>query len=281
MAEMRAQDAFREKGGEAWARLVERTDRQLVAYGRAACDALELAPGARVLDIGCGCGQTLLDLAARVGPSGRVTGVDVSEPMLAIARERCAGTAQIEIALGDAATHALPAASYDALFSRFGVMFFAEPIAAFTHLRRALAPGGKLAFVCWQGLEHNPWASVPLAAARRALPEAPLPPLLDPDLPGPFFFSDRARVERILSEAGFTDIALIPLELRTPLGGSLADAVDYLLQIGPTARLLADATPEQKSAVAAALSTALAPHLTPDGVAFQGAAWLVTAKNHP
>jgi SAM-dependent methyltransferase len=281
MAELRAEDAWRTQSGEAWVRLNARTDVQLQPYGQAVLAALDIRPGEAVLDVGCGCGQTLLELAERVGPNGHVTGLDISEPMLALARERAAGHPQIEILLGDAATHALPAARFDALFSRFGVMFFQDSVAAFATLRRALKPNGRLGFVCWQAPSLNPWVSLPLAAARGALPGAGWPPLFDPELPGPFYFSEPARVESILTGAGWSRVELRSLNVQSLLGGSrtLAEAVDYVYQSGPTARLLAEADPEHKPEVRRALEQALAPWVTADGVLCDGAAFVVTAQN--
>ncbi|HEY2407801.1 MAG TPA: methyltransferase domain-containing protein [Polyangiaceae bacterium] len=281
MPEIRAQDAFREKGGEAWAALNEQTDAMLAPYGRAALEALQASPGECVLDVGCGCGTTVLELAARVAPDGRVTGVDISEPMLALARKRCANNPQIELVLEDAALQSFAVASFDALFSRFGVMFFADPLAAFSRLRQALRPRGRLAFVCWQAMAANEWATVPLSAARRALPHAELPPLLNPDKPGPFFFADPKRVEQILRSAGFGNVRIEPFEVQTSLGaaGTLTDALSYVCQIGPTARLLAEVDPNLHDAARKALSDALAEYMTENGVQLRGAAFVVTASN--
>jgi SAM-dependent methyltransferase len=248
--------------------------------GRAAMAALPLAPGARVLDVGCGCGQTLLELADVVGPQGRVVGVDISPPMLARARELTAGRPEIEAVLADAQTHALPPASFDAIFSRFGVMFFQDARVAFANLRAALRPGGHLAFVCWQPIERNPWAGVPLAAVMRLRPGAPLPELLHADLPGPFYMGDPARIQAILSDAGFKAVDVAPWEGRIQFGGAmtLAEALDYGRQIGPAARAIADAPEAERPALEEALAAALAPFVTERGVWSDGAAWIVTAR---
>jgi len=166
---------FGEKAGAAWALLQERTDAYLDPLGRVAMALLQLHQGARVTDIGCGCGQTLLELAELVGPSGRVLGLDISQPMLARAQERAAPYGNVSVVLADAETYTFTPGSEDALFSRFGVMFFRDPSAAFTNLRRALRPGGQLAFVCWQELAKNPWATRPLEAVMRLLPESAMP----------------------------------------------------------------------------------------------------------
>jgi ubiquinone/menaquinone biosynthesis C-methylase UbiE len=272
--------AFRDRAGEAWVRLQERTDALIDPLGRVAIERLGPAPGARVLDVGCGCGQTLLELAELVGPEGRVVGIDVSEPMLGRARELTAGRPQIELLLADAQTHALPPASFDAIYSRFGVMFFDDARAAFANLRAAAKPGAPLAFVCWQELERNPWASLPLAAVRARLPEVALPEMLQRGRPGPFYFADRALVRAVLEGAGFRDVAFEPVERPLHLGGAMTldEAVDYCRQIGPAARTIAEAPEALRPTLEGALATSLAPFVGPRGVWIDGAALVVTAR---
>lgn len=276
----RADQAFTERAGQAWAKLQDRTDAMLDGLGRAALAALPLAPGASVLDVGCGCGQTLLELAEVVGASGRVVGVDISPPMLARARELTAGRPEVTVVLADAQAHAFPPGSFDAIYSRFGVMFFQDARAAFANLRAALRPGGRLAFVCWQPVERNPWAGVPLAAVMRLRPGAPLPELLHPDLPGPFYLGDPARIRAILADAGFSAIDVAPWQGRIHFGGAMnqAEALDYARQIGPAARAIADAPEAERPALEEALAAALAPFVGERGVWSDGAAWIVTAR---
>ncbi|HEY7373985.1 MAG TPA: methyltransferase domain-containing protein [Polyangia bacterium] len=276
----RASQSFIEKGGEAWARLQERTDALIDPLGRVAIERLAVAAGERVLDVGCGCGQTLLQLAERAGPSGHVLGVDISPPMLARAQERAAGRSTIALALGDAQTYAFAPAAFDAVFSRFGVMFFDDARAAFRNLRAAARPGGRLSFVCWQEISRNLWATRPLEAVMRLLPASALPDLLREGRPGPFFLSDPARVRAILGDAGWTDVSLEPVEMPLDLGGgaTLDEVVDYSFQIGPAARAMADAPEALKPALAAALREALAPFATARGVFMDGAAFVVRAR---
>jgi SAM-dependent methyltransferase len=240
-------------------------------------DRARIQPGTHVLDVGCGCGETTIELAGRVGPTGSVTGVDVSAPMLEAARARAAGLPQVRFEEGDAQTHPFPPGRYDLLFSRFGVMFFTEPATAFTNLRRALRPDGRVAFVCWQPLGVNEWMLVPLKAAAQHL-TLPAPPA--PDAPGPFAFGDPARVRDILTGAGFDQIALEPVETTLVIGGgqSLEDAVELLLELGPTAALLRDADPALRPRVAGAVGEALRPFAGPGGVRMAGAVWVVTAR---
>jgi ubiquinone/menaquinone biosynthesis C-methylase UbiE len=276
----RASQTFSDRAGEAWVRLQDQTDALTGPLGRAAIERLAPMAGERVLDVGCGCGQTLLELAERVGPSGHVHGVDVSPPMLARARERVAGEATISLDLGDAQKHAFEPVAFDAVFSRFGVMFFDDARAAFRNLRAAVRPGGRLAFVCWQSLEKNPWATLPLAAVMRILPPSAMPDMLRAGRPGPFSCGDPAHLRAILEGAGWKDVSLEPLEMPLHIGGAstLDEAVAYSLQIGPAARAMADARDELKPALASALRDALAPFAAPSGVFMDGAVWVASAR---
>jgi SAM-dependent methyltransferase len=274
--------AWSDASAAKWVRLQERTDAQLGALGLFVIDRLAPAPGERVLDVGCGAGQTVLQLAERVGSEGSVVGLDISAPMLARARERVseAGLSRVELVLGDAATQRFER-PFDVLFSRFGVMFFEDPVAAFANLRAALRPGGRLGFACWQAPERNPWVALPLDAARKIAPGQALPALLEPERPGPFFFSDPAFVERILSRAGFIEIAVEPRELDAPLGDArtLDEAVDFSLEIGPTARFVSEAEPALVPAMRAAVREALSAFVSERGVCVTMRMLLVTARH--
>src|SRR5881394_2941390 len=190
---------------EAWADVREPLERQLAPLGRRALAALAPRPGESVLDIGCGGGETALDLARSVAPDGTVVGVDLSAAVLAFARRAAKGCKRVRFVQADAQVFPFEAASFDAAFSRFGVMFFADPTAAFINIRRSLRPNGRLAFVCWRALEENLLDILPLRAA-----SAHLPPQSDhdPDAPGPFAFANPDRVRGILGVAGFEDIKI-------------------------------------------------------------------------
>jgi ubiquinone/menaquinone biosynthesis C-methylase UbiE len=268
---------WNESAGETWASLQDRLDRQLDGLGARAMAALAPQPGERVIDVGCGNGATSLALAQAVGPAGAVLGLDISRPMLAVARQRAAqaGLQQVEFREADAQTESLGAGGYDAVFSRFGVMFFADSAAAFANLRTALKPGGRLAFVCWRPLTENPWMTLPFAAAMKHLPALPEPP--DPNAPGPFAFADPERVRAILAAAGFSAVAIRPHD--DGIGGNgLDETVELALRVGPLGRALND-HPHLRPVVVDDIRAALAPHLTADGVKLPGAVWIVTAHN--
>jgi SAM-dependent methyltransferase len=262
--------------GETWVAMQERLDNQLLPLGRVTVKALAPRAGERILDIGCGAGQTTLDLAEAVGPDGAVLGVDISEPLLAIARRRAAaaGADRARFVAADAQVHTFEP-GHDAVYSRFGVMFFADPLAAFANLARALRPGGRLAFVCWRRPDENPIMMEPLAAAVAVglTPPEPAPP----EAPGPFAFADRARVTRILAAAGFTDIALTPHDEAVG-GNDLEAALDLAFHVGPLGRMLRE-KPEQRAAVADAVRATLARHVVAGGVVMMpSATWIATAK---
>jgi len=276
----RASQSFVEKGGEAWARMQDQTDALIEPLGRIAIERLGVVAGERILDVGCGCGQTLLQLADLAGPSGHVLGVDISPPMLGCARERVAGRPTIALALGDAQTYTFARPAFDAVYSRFGVMFFDDHRAAFRNLRGAVRSGGRLSFVCWQEMAKNPWASLPLEAVMRLLPASAMPDMLREGRPGPFFMSDPARVRAILGDAGWTDVSIEPVEMPLHLGGAatLDEVVEYSLQIGPAARAMTDAPETLKPALVAALREAFAPFASARGVFIDGAAFVVVAR---
>lgn len=266
---------WNEVSGPKWVALFDLIDAQISPLGREAMDRAQIRSGERVLDVGCGCGQTSVELAERVGSRGRVLGVDISAPMLAVARER-AKLPQLGFARADAQIHAFEREAFDLVFSRFGVMFFEDPVAAFTNLRRALAPGGRLCFVCWQPLASNPWMRVPVQAIAQHV-ELPAPPA--PGVPGPFSLADRGRVLEILGMAGFQGVACEPFEGKLALGRGLelAQIVDFVQQMGPAGALLREASDELRERAAASLHAALEPHFEGDAVVLDFSCWIVSA----
>lgn len=271
-------DYWNGKVGEKWVRHSERLDGLLAPFIDAVLANIDLQSGEQVLDIGCGGGALTLAAAKAVGATGSACGLDVSAPLLALARRRAE-------AMGVSATFdEVDAARFradapvDAMISRFGVMFFSYPVAAFTNLRASLKPGGRLCFVCWQGLSENAWARAPLAAALPLLPEPPPPPM--PGAPGPFAFADKDRVVGMLRDAGWQEIEVAPWLGKLSLPGRTpAEVASFMVELGPVARLVAEAGVDL-SAVESALTDALAPHAAPDGrVALPAAAWIVSAVN--
>jgi SAM-dependent methyltransferase len=269
---------WNEVSGPKWVALYDLVNAQIAPLGIRAMERAALRAGEHVLDIGCGCGGTTIELARRVGPAGTATGIDISSVMLERARASAAaaGVANLRFENADAQTHGFPRHSLDVLYSRFGVMFFTDPAAAFGNLRAALRPGGRLAFVCWQSVQQNPWMFVPLMVAAQHI-ALPAPP--PPGAPGPFAFADPERVRGILSDAGFGDIAFEEVNetLTVAGGGDLDQTVNFLLQMGPTGSAMREAAQDKLATVMAAVREALTPFVTAQGVRMASAAWIVTA----
>jgi SAM-dependent methyltransferase len=271
---------WNDEAGPKWVAFADRLDGHIEPLGRLAMERAGVAPGERVLDVGCGCGQSTLLLGERVGRAGRVTGIDVSARMLeeAVRRARRAGATHLDFQAADAQTAEPSGGPFDLAYSRFGVMFFQDPPAAFANLRRALRPDGRLAFVCWQPLAKNPWLLEPLLAAGRHL-ALPAPP--EPGAPGPFSLGDPERLRGVLGAAGYTRIEIEDVETQLILGGAggVEEATRFLLEgVGPTSRLLEGADAATRDAVADAMGEVLAARLTPDGVRMGCAVWVVVAR---
>jgi ubiquinone/menaquinone biosynthesis C-methylase UbiE len=241
-------------------------------------DRAAVAEGERAIDIGCGCGASSIELARRVGAKGNVTGVDISAPMLARARERAPAGLPLEFILADATVHAFEPAGADLLFSRFGVMFFADPALSFGNMRRALRAGGRVAFACWREPRKNPWMILPLQEAYKHVPKLPE---MGPEDPGPFSFAREERVRRILGEAGFSSIAMEAVDLTIDLaaGRGLDAAVKSALDVGPVARALEGQAPEVQVEVAKSIRAALASLQQGDTVPLGASIWIATARN--
>ena len=267
--------------GERWAANLDRLDLMLQDFGDAAIAAAAAQPGERILDIGCGSGTSTFMLADQVGQSGHVLGVDISRQLVELARAATPEGAPAEFQLADAATAPFPAEGFDLLFSRFGVMFFENPVAAFANMRGALKPGGRVAFVCWRSAAENDWVRLPMAAIRDIVQPAPA----DPDAPGPFAFGNPERLTNILATAGFADIEIAPFDTRLAYGRSdtreaaIDDALDMAFQVGPLSRALADQPDEVRARAAAAVRAAFAALPGDTSVLIDGAAWIVTARN--
>jgi SAM-dependent methyltransferase len=255
----------------AWAEVRELLELQLAPLGRRGLAALAPQPGESVLDIGCGGGETSLDLVRAVAPGGIVVGIDLSAAVLAFARRAARGCKRVRFVQADAAAFSFEPTSFDAAFSRFGVMFFADPTAAFINIRRSLRPNGRLAFVCWRALEENPLDILPLKAASAHLPPQPAH---DPDAPGPFAFANPDRVRRILERAGFGEITAHDEQVGS---GDLDAMLAVCSRVGALGKILRE-NPELRATTLPAVRSALAAHDGPDGVRLNAATWVVTAR---
>jgi ubiquinone/menaquinone biosynthesis C-methylase UbiE len=263
--------------GAFWVARQESQDVTLAPVGEAALDRANIRPGERVIDIGCGCGATTIALSQRVGAEGRVLGVDVSQPMLARARERTKAMANVSLVEADATTHPFEPGSTDLLFSRLGVMFFADPPKAFANLRSALKPNGRLAFACFRAPQLNAFFTTALRAATEFVPP---PPKLEPGAPGPFAFADEAHVRRILDAAGFKDVKLeaVDLVLDAGSGKGLDEAVINAKEIGPSSRVLSGQPADLVAKAEAAIRKAYAAVEQNGRIPLGAAIWVVTAR---
>jgi len=260
--------------GERWARRYSRIDQNLQEITPRALTFAGARAGERALDVGCGSGTTTLALAGAVAPGG-VTAIDISRPMLEVARARAAeAKADIRFHLADASDFAF-APQFDLVFSRFGVMFFADPVAAFANLRRALKPGGRLRFVCWRKVAENRWASAPFEAAKHLLP--PAEPS-DPLAPGPYAFADAARVEKILSDAGFRDVTIQRLDCAFYMGADADEAALEALNVGPLAYAARDLDDAARAEARETVAATMEQFKTPAGITPPAACWLVGAE---
>jgi SAM-dependent methyltransferase len=261
--------------GEHWAAEQDRYDRINVAFRERIVAALEAEPGERVLDVGCGNGALSVAIGPLVDRGGSVLGLDISGPMLAAAARRAgeAGLDNVSFQRGDAQVHRLDDGAFDAVVSRFGVMFFDDPAAAFANLARALRRGGRIVFTCWQELVRNEWLMVPADAA---LAFVPMPELGAPGQPGPFSLADPDRIRAVLST--FVDVTLEEVTAPMRLGDTIEDVVAFLQRTDMADTLMKDVDAATAAAVWAAVAEALVPYASAEGVTLNGVAWLVHAR---
>ena len=261
-------------GGRGWVEAQAALDRVLRPFEDLLVESVAVAPGNRVLDVGCGTGSTTLAFARVVGANGRAVGVDISEPMLAMARERAEQErAPATFVHADAQVHAFEPASFDAIVSRFGVMFFDDTARAFTNLRRAARAGAELRFVAWRSAADNPFMT---AAERAVAPLLPNLPARDPDAPGQFAFADRSRVRRTLEQSGWTGVDVAPIDVICTF--SEQDLHRYLTRVGPIGRVLQESDDRTRARITEALRSAFAPYVDGADVRFTGACWRVGAR---
>ncbi len=260
--------------GSHWAQHQDRYNAVHDGFNKCLLTAAAIGETDRVLDIGCGAGQTTR-LAARQAARGAAVGVDLSAPMLAEARRTTEreGIANATFEQGDAQVHPFPGAWFDVAVSRLGIMFFADPVAGFANIRRALRPGGRLAFVCPREREENDLGVV-LAAMWQHLPTRTAD---HPDQPGPSSLADPARIRDTLTAAGFAQVTWTAVEVPQTWGIDVEDAAEFLGNWGPVRFHLDQADAAAADRARAALVTALRPHQQADAVRTRGTAWLVTA----
>jgi ubiquinone/menaquinone biosynthesis C-methylase UbiE len=260
-------------GGQMWVQRIEDTHKLIEPLGSLIRTRAAAKPGEAILDVGCGGGQNSVELAQDVGPEGRVVGLDVSEVILDYARRQPDLPQNLEYVLGDAGSEDLETAAFDLLFSRFGVMFFEDPIAAFTHMHSALKPNGRVAFLCWQAPQLNPWLSVPMQAIYQFIPP---PAAAEPRSPGPFAFAEEVWIREILDDAGYANVNVEGINHDISMG-SLDDAVAYMMRFGPAVEALNEADEETSRKVEAAIRQAFEPFVVDGHVKGPTATWIVTA----
>ncbi len=261
--------------GKLWASHCGRNEYRLEHVQRALMEFAAPEPGMDVLDIGCGCGLTTLALAEAVSP-GSVTGLDVSAPMLEAARAAAleAGL-EVQFVETDASIHPFRP-EFDLVFSRFGVMFFADPVAAFANIRSALKPGGRLAFACWRAQADNPWTDAPYQAALDLLPPQEKQ---DPHAPGQFSFADGGHMKNVLTRAGFAQIRIESCDVPVNMGRNADEAAEEAMNRGALDRATADLDEPTRAKILARVREVMARYATPEGVSPPGSIWLVSARN--
>jgi SAM-dependent methyltransferase len=260
--------------GRAWVEAQDVLDRLFAPLETLIVDAVAARSARRVLDVGCGAGSTTLAVSRLLGAAGDATGIDISEPMIAAARARAEREQPAaRFICANAQTHAFEPASVDMIVSRFGVMFFDDPIRAFANLRRAATDGADMRVIAWRSAEENPFMTT---AERAAAPLLPDLPARRPDAPGQFAFADAGRVRTILEESGWRDIDIRPIDVACTLPET--ELVRYVTRLGPVGLALEDADEETRARVAETVRPAFDPYVRGAEVRFAAACWTVTAR---
>ena len=258
--------------GRAWVDAQELLDRVFEPFQDVLLDPV--AGGSRVLDVGCGTGSTTLAVARRLGTHGRSVGIDISEPMIAAARARAQREgAAARFICADAETHDLEPAGFDRIVSRFGVMFFDDPVRAFANLRRAGTAAAAMRFIAWRAVAENPFMTT---AERAAAPLLPGLPARRPDAPGQFAFADEVRVRRILQDSGWTDIEVRPIDVHCTFREQ--DLVPYLTRLGPVGLVLQESDERTRRRVVETVRAAFDPYVFGAEVRFTAACWMIGAR---
>ena len=259
--------------GKKWVGEQEKMDQMLNPLSDVAIDIAEPRFDERVMDVGCGCGATSVELARR---GAKVWGIDVSAPMLSRARKRGEEYPGMVFTEADASNYDF-SSEQQLIFSRFGVMFFANPVEAFTNLRSALVPRGRMVFLCWQAANNNEWISRVGQAVKKFLPEPTDVP--DPRAPGPFAFAEQAYLEGILSQAGFKNVEFQSLSIDLKLASTVEEALDFQSNIGPLSAVIAQLEGKTRDEALNAAKEVLQDSMSAEGIKLGSAVWLVTASN--
>ncbi|HVY83112.1 MAG TPA: class I SAM-dependent methyltransferase [Steroidobacteraceae bacterium] len=267
--------AWNETSGRAWVEMQRPLERMLAPFATLLIEKGLSDSTRRVLDVGCGWGATTFAAARRIGPGGSCVGVDVSTPLLELAQARAREehVTNVSFVRADAQTHAFEPNDFDAVISRFGVMFFDDPIAAFANIKRAARPGAALTFVAWRSPAENPFMT---AAARAAAPILSLP-APDPNAPGQFALADAGRVREILQRSGWKHVELRPIDI--PCTVAQSDLLEYVTKLGPVGAALRDVTdPELRARTVSAVRGAFTPFIHDGEARFDAACWLTSAR---
>jgi ubiquinone/menaquinone biosynthesis C-methylase UbiE len=265
---------WNDTAGRAWVDRQESLDRLFEPFEKLLVEAVAKRKAQRVLDIGCGTGSTTLAIARQIGANGAAIGLDISEPMIALARERATRvSAPPRFICADAQTHAFDDRGFDMVVSRFGVMFFDDSVRAFANLRRATSKGGALSAIVWRSREDNPFMTAAERAAAAFFPQMLARKSAEP---GQFAFADQKRVQTILAKSGWTEIAIEPLDVACTLPKRELD--DYITRLGPLGRLLPQLDAPKRAQVLAAVRKAFTPYVHGDEVRFTAACWMIAAR---
>ena len=271
-----SEDYWKEDGGQRWADMIDATENSISVFDDKLFEKASISEGEIVLDVGCGGGTTSIEIAQRVTANGHVTGLDISVPILNIARQRGKAFSNLEFEEADAADFNPGSEVYDLIFSRFGLMFFSKPVDAFSNLKAMLKQSGRIVFLCWRTFDENPWMKEPAEAVFKVIP--PQGPAPGPDAPGPFSLGDRGKIENIMNQAGYKAMEIEAIDINLEIG-NLEETVNFFTRMGPAASLIAEADEDRKQAAITSLTESLRDYETAAGVSMPGAAWIVSAIN--
>ncbi|VWD02509.1 SAM-dependent methyltransferase [Burkholderia lata] len=260
--------------GRAWVDTQAPIDRMFELLEKLLVDAAAASSARTVLDVGCGTGAVTLSIARRLGADAQCTGIDISARMIDAAQARAERSGvHARFVRADVQTHAFEPASVDLIVSRLGVMFFDDPVRAFANLRHAARPNAQMRFVAWRGAADNPFMTI---AERAAAPLLPNLPARRPGAPGQFAFGDRQRIESVLSDSGWADIAIEPVDLACALPAPALD--DYITRLGPVGLALLEVDEATRLRAVDTMRAAFEPYVDGADVRFDAACWLVTAR---